>query len=117
MLFTEAFAQSAAPAASPTGGVMDMILLFVPLIVIMYFFVIRPQRQQMKKREELLKGIRRGDVIVAGGIVAKVTKVTDDSPELEAEIAEGVKIKIVRALVSEVRSKTEALKEQAANKA
>ena len=56
-------------------------------------------------------------VIVTGGIVAKVTKIVDDSPELEAEIADGIKIKVVRALVTEVRSKTEVLKEQAANKA
>ncbi len=115
-MFTEAFAQTATGPASALGGGMDMILLFVPLILIMYLFVIRPQRTQMKKRAEILKNIRRGDQIVTGGIVAKVTKVIDDN-ELEVEIAEGVKIRVVRALISEVRAKTEQLKEQAANKA
>lgn len=117
MFFTEAFAQTAAAPASPFGGGLDMIILFVPLILIMYLFVIRPQRSQMKKREEILKNIRRGDMIVTGGIVAKVTKAVDDSPEIEAEIGEGIKIKVVRAMVSEVRVKTDQLKEQAANKA
>lgn len=116
MFFTQAYAQAATGPALGLGSGMDMILLFVPLIVIMYLFVIRPQRTQMKKREEILKTIRRGDQIVTGGIVAKVTKVIDDN-ELEAEIAEGIKVRVVRALVSEVRVKTEVLKEQAANKA
>jgi preprotein translocase subunit YajC len=65
----------------------------------------------MKRREELLKNIRRGDQIVTGGgIVGKVTKVVDDS-ELEVEIADGVKIRVVRSGVSEVRVKGEPVKE------
>jgi preprotein translocase subunit YajC len=77
----------------------------------MYFLIIRPQRANMKRREELLKNIRRGDQIVTGGgIVGKVTKVVDDS-ELEVEIADGVKIRVVRSGVSEVRVKGEPVKE------
>jgi preprotein translocase subunit YajC len=117
MIFTEAFAQSAPAASSPMGGGLDIILLFVPMLVVFYFLIFRPQRQQLKKREEILKNIRRGDqIVLGGGIVGKVTKVIDDA-ELEAEIAEGVKVRVVRANVSEVRVKGEPVKEpQAANK-
>ena len=87
------------------------ILPFLLIFVVMYFLIIRPQRAQMKRREELLKNIRRGDqVVTGGGIVGKVTKVVDDN-ELEVEIAEGVKIRVVRSGVSEVRVKGEPVKE------
>jgi preprotein translocase subunit YajC len=65
----------------------------------------------MKRRDELLKNIRRGDqVVTGGGIVGKVTKVVDDG-ELEVEIAEGMKVRVVRSGVSEVRVKGEPVKE------
>jgi preprotein translocase subunit YajC len=118
MIFTEAFAQSAPATQSPFGGGMDIILLFVPMLVVFYFLIFRPQRQQAKKREEILKNIRRGDqIVLGGGIVGKVTKVVDDN-ELEAEIADGVRVRVVRANISEVRVKSEPVKEQpqAANK-
>jgi preprotein translocase subunit YajC len=117
MIFTEAFAQSTTPASSPLGGGLDILILFVPMLVVFYFLIFRPQRQQQKKREEILKNIRRGDqVVLGGGLVAKVTKVVDDT-ELEGEIADGVKVRIVRSMVAEVRVKSEPVKEpQAANK-
>ncbi len=91
-----------------------MIILFVPLMVVWYFLLIRPQRAQAKKREEILKNIRRGDQIVTGGgIVGKVTKVVDDK-ELEVEIAEGVRVRVVRSAISEVRVKGEPVKADAA---
>ncbi|WP_428428579.1 preprotein translocase subunit YajC [Pararhizobium sp.] len=111
MFITEAFAQTA-PAAS-TGGadILMSILPFLLIFVVMYFLIIRPQRANMKRREELLKNIRRGDqVVTGGGILGKVTKVVDDS-ELEVEIADGVKIRVVRSGVSEVRVKGEPVKE------
>ncbi|ASY68713.1 preprotein translocase subunit YajC [Sinorhizobium fredii] len=110
MFITEAFAQTAAPAAGGADILMS-ILPFILIFVVMYFLIIRPQRAQMKRREELLKNIRRGDqVVTGGGIVGKVTKVVDDS-ELEVEIAEGIKVRVVRSGVSEVRVKGEPVKE------
>ena len=99
------------PAYAQTGGGgVDMLTTFLPFIlifVIMYFLILRPQRQQMKRREEMLKAIRRGDtVITSGGLIGKVTKVVDDS-ELELQIAEGVKVRAMRALISDVRAKAE----------
>ncbi|ACP25160.1 preprotein translocase [Sinorhizobium fredii NGR234] len=110
MFITEAFAQTAAPAAGGADILMS-ILPFILIFVVMYFLIIRPQRAQMKRREELLKNIRRGDqVVTGGGIVGKVTKVVDDT-ELEVEIAEGIKVRVVRSGVSEVRVKGEPVKE------
>ena len=112
MFITEAFAQTAAPGGA-TGGadILMSILPFLLIFVVMYFLIIRPQRAAMKRREELLKNIRRGDQIVTGGgIIGKVTKVVDDS-ELEVEIAEGVKVRVARSGVSEVRVKGEPVKE------
>jgi len=110
MFVTEAFAQTAIPAAGGADILMS-ILPFLLIFVVMYFLIIRPQRAQMKRREELLKNIRRGDqVVTGGGIVGKVTKVVDDA-ELEVEIADGIKVRVVRSGISEVRVKGEPVKE------
>ncbi len=76
----------------------------------MYFLIIRPQRAALKRREELLRNIRRGDQVIVAGIVGKVTKVIDDN-ELEVEVTDGVKIRVVRSGVTEVRVKGEPVKE------
>ncbi|MEM0899954.1 MAG: preprotein translocase subunit YajC [Pseudomonadota bacterium] len=105
MFVTPAYAQGAGP-----GGGPDLILSLLPFVlifVIMYFLLIRPQRQQMKKREEMLSNIRRNDTVVTGGgVVGKVTKVVDDL-ELEVEIAQGMKVRVVRSMVADVRVKGE----------
>jgi preprotein translocase subunit YajC len=83
------------------------ILPFILIFVIMYFLIIRPQRTQMKKRQEMLTAVRRGDTVVTGGgIVGKVQKVVDDN-EVEVEIAEGVRIKVLRSTLMDVRVKGE----------
>ncbi|WP_137134584.1 preprotein translocase subunit YajC [Rhizobium sp. FKY42] len=116
MFITEAFAQAqgAAPAGSAFGSGLEMLFLFAPLMVVWYFFLIRPQRAQMKKRQETLSNIRRGDqVVMGGGISGKVTKVVDDN-ELEVEIADGVRVRVMRSYVAEVRVKGEPVKTEAA---
>lgn len=106
MFVTPAYAQAAGGAAGGANVLMS-ILPFLLIFVIMYFLIIRPQRTQMKKREETLKAIRRNDTVVTGGgIVGKVTKVFDDN-ELEVEIAQNTKIRVVRSMVAEVRVKGE----------
>ena len=90
-------------ATSPVLQILPFVLIFV----IMYFLIIRPQRQQVKKHAEMVANVRRGDTIVtSGGLVAKITSATDDN-EITAEIADGVKVKIVRRNIAEVRSKGE----------
>lgn len=110
MFITEAYAQTAGASAGGADILMS-ILPFLLIFVVMYFLIIRPQRAQMKRRQELLKNIRRGDqVVTGGGVVGKVTKVIDDN-ELEVEIAENVKVRVVRSGISEVRVKGEPVKE------
>lgn len=93
---------------------MEMILQFVPFIlifVIMWFLIIRPQQRRVRTHQEMIKNVRRGDTVVtAGGIIGKVTKVADDSSDVEVEIADGVKVKLARAMISEVRAKSEPVK-------
>ena len=105
MLISPAYAQGA--AAAPGG--MDFILQLVPLLlifVIFYFFLIRPQQQKAKQHKAMIEAVRRGDQIVTqGGLYAKVTKVSDD--EVEAEIAQGVKVRVIKATIANVVSKTE----------
>jgi preprotein translocase subunit YajC len=116
LIITEAFAQAegAAPSASAFGSGLEMLFLFAPLMVVWYFFLIRPQRAQLKKRQETLSNIRRGDqVVLGGGISGKVTKVIDDT-ELEVEIAENVKVRVLRTYVAEVRVKGEPVKTEKA---
>lgn len=108
MFITDAFAQSAGAGAAG-GGPTEILLSIAPFLlifVVMYFLIIRPQRTQMKRREEMLNNVRRGDQVVAGGIVGKVSKVIDDK-EVEVEIADGVKVRVVRSLITEVRAKGE----------
>jgi len=89
---------------------MEAIGQFVPLIlifVIMYFLLIRPQQKKMKEHQGLVAGLRRGDqVVTQGGLIGKVSKVKDDA-EIEVEIAEGVKVRVVRQTITQVLSKTE----------
>jgi len=89
---------------------MEAIGQFVPLIlifVIMYFLLIRPQQKKMKEHQALVAGLRRGDqVVTQGGLIGKVSKVKDDA-EIEVEIAEGVKVRVVRQTITQVLSKIE----------
>lgn len=106
------------PAYAQTGGVagpdfLMSLLPFVAIFAIMYFLIIRPQRQRMKQHQEMVANVRRGDTIVTtGGLIGKVSKVVDDG-ELQVELAEGVKVRLVRSMVQDVRSKTEPAKDNA----
>lgn len=112
MFITPAYAQ----AASPGGTDMLMSLLpFVLIFVIMYFLILRPQQKKVKAHQELVKNIRRGDTVVtSGGIIGKVARVVDET-EIELQLAEGIKIRQLRGMISEVRSKGEPAKEDAAS--
>jgi preprotein translocase subunit YajC len=86
------------------------IIQFMPIIfifVVMYFLVIRPQQKKAKLHREMIANIRRGDTVVTGGgLIGKISKVNDTN-EVTVELAEGVKVRIVRAMISEVRVKGE----------
>lgn len=86
---------------------------FIPLILIfaiMYFLLIRPQQKKMKEHQAMVENLRRGDqVITQGGLIAKVTKVKEDN-EIEVELSEGVKVRVVKSTVAQVLNKTEPAK-------
>ncbi|MBC7164783.1 MAG: preprotein translocase subunit YajC [Roseovarius sp.] len=83
---------------------------FIPLILIfaiMYLLLIRPQQKKMKEHKAMIASLRRGDqVVTQGGLIGKVSKVKDDN-EIEVELAEGVKVRVVRQTIAQVISKTE----------
>ena len=87
---------------------------FLPLILIfgiMYFLLIRPQQQKVKQHKAMVEALRRGDqVVTQGGLIGKVSKVKDDS-EIEVELAEGVRVRVVKSTIAQVLSKTEPAKE------
>ncbi|WP_456386833.1 preprotein translocase subunit YajC [Profundibacter sp.] len=104
MFVTPAYAQAiGAGGASALSSFIPLILIFV----IMYFLLIRPQQQKVKQHRAMVAALRRGDQIVtAGGIVGKVTKVKE-AGEVEVEIASGVKVRVIQATISQVLNKTE----------
>ncbi len=107
-MITPAFAQ-----AVPGLPSSEMIIQFVPFVlifVIMWFLIIRPQQRRGREHQDMIKAVRRGDTVVStGGLVGRVTKVTDD-PEIEVEIADGVRVKFVRSMLAEIRTKGEPVK-------
>jgi preprotein translocase subunit YajC len=96
-----------AQAAPGAFDYLNSLIIPTMLIIgIMYFLMIRPQQKRLKEHRDMIAAIRRGDsVVTGGGILGKVTKVEDQ--ELQIEIAEGVRIKVLRGTVSEVRTKGE----------
>ncbi len=83
---------------------------FILIFVIMYFLMIRPQQKRQKEHQEMIKNVRRGDqVVMSGGLIGKVAKVTDDN-EVELEIADNVRVRVTRASIADVRSKGEPVK-------
>ncbi|MDX5401943.1 MAG: preprotein translocase subunit YajC [Rhodobacterales bacterium] len=89
---------------------MEAFAQFIPLILIfaiMYLLLIRPQTKKMKEHQAMVAALRRGDqIITQGGIIGKVSKVKDDN-EIEVELAENVKVRVVKSTVAQVISKTE----------
>ncbi|MFK7876475.1 MAG: preprotein translocase subunit YajC [Paracoccaceae bacterium] len=92
---------------------MEAIGQFIPLILIfaiMYFLLIRPQQKKLKEHQAMVEALRRGDqVVTQGGLIGKVSKVKEDN-EVEVELAEGVKVRVVKSTIAQVLSKTEPAK-------
>ena len=89
--------------ANTIGQFLPLILIFV----IMYFLLIRPQQKKMKEHQKMVENLRRGDqVVTQGGLIGKVAKIKEEN-EVEVEVAEGVKVRVVRSTIAQVLSKTE----------
>ena len=118
MLITPAYAQSnplSALFGGDSGGMVTSLLPLILIVVIMYFLVLRPQQQKVKQHQSMVRALRRGDTVVTnGGLVGKVTKVVDDD-QIEVEISDGVRVRQMRSMVSEVRAKGEPVKDDSAS--
>ena len=109
MFGTPAYAQTAA-AAAPAGPLDSILSSGLPMIVMMvvlgYLLLWRPQQKRLKDHQNMVSALKRGDtVVLSSGVIGKVSKVEDT--ELAIEIAQGVVIKVVRSMVSEVRTRAE----------
>jgi preprotein translocase subunit YajC len=117
MFISTAFAQGSlfgGGAGGDSGNMMMSLLPFALIFVIMYFLILRPQQKRVKQHAELVKNVRRGDTVITnGGLVGKVTKVIDDD-QIEIEIADDVRIRQVRSMITDVRAKGEPVKDEAA---
>lgn len=110
MFISPAFAQGAA-----ADGGTNMLIQFAPFIlifVIFYFLIIRPQQKKQKDHRNMLAALRRGDnIVTAGGLAGKVSKVIDDN-EVEVEIAKDIRVRVMRNFIQDVRSKGEPAKDK-----
>ncbi len=99
-LIESAWAQGAPPEQSPLGFLLPMIILFVAF----YFLLIRPQQKRQKQHREMVSQLSTGDeIITAGGILGKITAVTEQF--LTIQVADGVEVKVQRQTVSAVLPK------------
>ena len=109
MFASEAFAQTAPGAATGGGGPQDLLLQFLPLVALMvlfYFLLIRPQQRRMKQHRAMIEAVKRGDtVVLASGVIGKVTRV--EEAEVHVEIAPNTNVKGVKGLRSDVRTRGE----------
>ena len=106
MFVSPAYAQAAGGFAGSLGA-LEQFLPLVLIFVVFYFLLIRPQQKKMKQHKEMLGLLRRGDrVVTAGGIIGTVNKLVNDT-EVSVEIAEGVRVRVLRGTITEVLSKTE----------
>ncbi len=111
MFISPAFAQTGAGPAADTS----FLLMMLVVMGIFYFVLIRPQQQRQREHRELVNKVRRGDTVVtSGGMIGKVVRVADNSDEVEVELADNLKVRIVKNTLLDVRSKGEPVKDTAA---
>ena len=108
MFITPAYAQ-----ASGTGlNAFETLLPILFILPIMYFLVLRPQQQKLKLHREMIAKVSRGDTVITnGGIVGKVARVKDGDAEIEVDIADNVRVRVVRSMIADVRIKGQPVKE------
>ena len=104
MFITPAYAQAAGGSDPFTGLLIPMLAM----VVIFYFLVIRPQQQRAKQHRELVNQVRRGDTVVtSGGFVGKDVKASDTTDEVEVELSDNMRVRVVKSTLMDVRGKGE----------
>ena len=103
MFISPAYAQAFGDSANQ----LVQIAPFALILVVFYFFLIRPQQQKAKEHKTMLSALRRGDrVVTGGGIIGTIAKVVSDE-EVLVEIAEGLRVRVLRSTITGVTAKTE----------
>lgn len=88
------------------NALIQVIGMPILLIVLFYFLMIRPQQKRMKQHQTMLSNLKRGDqVVLSSGMIGKIVRVEDK--EVGLEIASGVTVKVIKGMISDVRSKGE----------
>ena len=107
MFISPAHAQAGGGGGFGGFGGFESLLPLVLIFVVFYFLLIRPQQKKAKVHREMLAVLRRGDrIVTSGGLIGKITRVLGDN-ELVVEIAEGVRVRVARGMVSDVLAKSE----------
>ena len=102
MFESPAFAATGGTAAGGTTGFFVSIFPLILIFVIFYFLLIRPQQRRMKQHQSMIMAVKpRDTAVTSGGLIGKVTKVDED--EVELEIAQGVRVRVVKSMLSDVR--------------
>jgi preprotein translocase subunit YajC len=102
MFISNAYADGA--AASSQGGDFMQFLPLVALLAVFYFLILRPQQKRAKEQKTMIEALQKGDeVATLGGILGKVTKVSDDNVSIE--LADNVVIQVQKAAVQNVLPK------------
>jgi preprotein translocase subunit YajC len=103
---SDAIAESApaAAGAAQTGDPLASLLLPVGLVVLFYFFLIRPQSKRQKEHRKMVDDLQKGEeILTTGGILGKITGISDDFITLE--IADNVSVKIQRVAIQTIMPK------------
>ncbi len=106
MSVTPILAQTAPAGIAGIPEPFGSLLFFLPMIVLFYFLIIRPQQQRVKQHQAMVSGVKRNDTVVLNsGVIGKVVRVEDK--EVGVEIAQGVTVKVVKSMISDVRARGE----------
>lgn len=92
----------------PTGLNTQIVQLapILLMVVLFYFMLIRPQQKRAKEHQNMLSNLKRGDnVVLSSGVLGKIVRVEDK--EVGVEIAQGVTVKVLKGMITEVRAKGE----------
>ena len=105
MLISAAYAQTTGIGILDNQGALIQFLPIVLIFVVFYFLLIRPQQRKAKDHKTMLDALRRGDrVVTGGGIIGTVARV--ESPEeVTVDIADGVRVRVLRSTISSVLAK------------
>ena len=108
MFISQAWAQGA--GAATENPMFQTLIPMLMIGVVFYFLLIRPQQSKIKAQKEMLGGVKRGDrVVTGGGIIGLVTKVIGEN-ELQVELAEGVRVRIIKQTITDILTRGESVR-------